>query len=916
MRLFYGAPKQTGIGGFRVQTSVYGSPIPIVYGTARIAGNLIHMPKLPIPGGQSKQQSKGASGGTQYTAPIAIGLCEGPIAGIFFTWRDKDGHLTFAGNYDVNGWSLFLGTIAPAAWSYLTTNFLAQAVPYQLTAYVANPNAPLPNDSLSSYSWEIQGFKRFAPGANNSGVIDASPADIIPDLLESTQYGLGWSSARIGPLGTFADYCAAFSLFASPAIDTQVATTDILNELLEVSNTGAVWSDGVLKFVPYGDTPGTGNGHTYTPNTTPLYDLTDVDFLPRGADLDPITITRKDPSTAFNQVVVEYQDRDLDYNTTTYPATDQFAASTYGLVAMPTLTLHSIKSAAVAQQVAQVRLQREQNVRNTYQFRLGWKYSLLEPMDLVTLTEAQTGLSVTPVRLTVVEELADEAGIECTAEDWPFGTASATRYGTATGSGTMPNANVAPGDTSTPIIVEGPSALASAPLELWLGATGGANWGGCEVWISTDNITFSQIGIVNGKAAYGTLTGTLASFGSAYPVQDGSSTLSVDVTASGRTLTAFSATDFANLQSLCFVEGASTASPEWIAYKNAALTSAGHYNLTTLYRGLYGSTINSHASGKHFLLADGAVARLPWPQGKAGQTVFFKLPAFNIYGAALQDISTVSSFAYVIGGDPIPVATQNPQGTVAVDANGQTSWTADFPGDVQSIRWSFSTSGYPADATVAASGTLINLGGAHTATQTHFTTLTFGQTAFVTIVGFSAPGGNGVQLRVVHIQGAYLNNVASKFDTYVGSGFTLTSATITSARPNPTKGTFEADSGSNPIKAQGTLSLKISNGVTVTSVSIYGKLTYVTPATERLTVSVDQISHTTGAVTTIAHPETDSSSSAVQLVTSSGLSTVIDSQNNAYQASVLLADSGATATALELWNVVIGYTQNNSNQTT
>jgi hypothetical protein len=34
-----------------------------------------------------------------------------------------------------------------------------------------------------------------------------------------------------------------------------------------------------LKVIPYGDTALSGHGHTYTPNTTPLYDFTDDDYI-------------------------------------------------------------------------------------------------------------------------------------------------------------------------------------------------------------------------------------------------------------------------------------------------------------------------------------------------------------------------------------------------------------------------------------------------------------------------------------------------------------------------------------------------------------------------------------------------------------------------------------------------------------
>jgi hypothetical protein len=80
--------------------------------------------------------------------------------------------------------------------------------------------------------------------------------------------------------------------------------------------------------------------------------------------------------------------------TTTTPnvveAKDQTSVDLYGLRPAPTLRFPAVKDAATARYIAQLQLQRELNVRNTYQFTLGMRYALLEPMDLVTLTDARS----------------------------------------------------------------------------------------------------------------------------------------------------------------------------------------------------------------------------------------------------------------------------------------------------------------------------------------------------------------------------------------------------------------------------------------------------------------------------------------------------------------------------------------------
>ncbi len=57
-------------------------------------------------------------------------------------------------------------------------------------------------------------------------------------------------------------------------------------------------------------------------------------------------------------------------------------------------------------------------MRNIYKFKLGWRYALLEPMDIVLISDAALGLSQAPVRITQIEE--DQDGeLTITAEEIP-----------------------------------------------------------------------------------------------------------------------------------------------------------------------------------------------------------------------------------------------------------------------------------------------------------------------------------------------------------------------------------------------------------------------------------------------------------------------------------------------------------------
>jgi hypothetical protein len=432
----------------------------------------------------------------------------------------------------------------------------------------------MPNNVLPNYSWEVKGLHIFG-----GGVVDALPSDVLTDVLTDPTHGAAFPSSSLDALTDYEDYCASAGLFVSPALTSIRKVADFIDELMIASNSAVVWSDGLLKVKPYGDEAISGHGHSYTPNDNPIYDLSDVDFI-AGDGEDPVTITRKNPNECYNQLTVEFENRANDYNGDTKEAKNDDDILSTRLRPAPKVSLPMIKDPDVARTIAQLRQQREQFVVNQYGFKLGWKFSLLEPMDLVTLTDVGLGLDFTVVRITEVVELEDAAGIQFTAEDWPFGAAGATLYPSQGGSGHKPANNVAPGDTVVQI-VDAPPVLTNAYLGIWIGASGGIDWGGCEVWYSYDDVTYYKLGEITHKATFGTLTASLAT-NAPYPTVDTTHTLKVDTSVSGGTIESVDAGVFDAELSLIWVDG------EFLIYRDAALTSADHYDVTHLGRGMYG----------------------------------------------------------------------------------------------------------------------------------------------------------------------------------------------------------------------------------------------------------------------------------------------------------------------------------------
>lgn len=75
-----------------VQTSEIGAPIPIVYGTYALRGNVIWAEAIHERMIKKKMGGKGGPTGKQkvysYYATCAVGICEGPIGGILRIWAD------------------------------------------------------------------------------------------------------------------------------------------------------------------------------------------------------------------------------------------------------------------------------------------------------------------------------------------------------------------------------------------------------------------------------------------------------------------------------------------------------------------------------------------------------------------------------------------------------------------------------------------------------------------------------------------------------------------------------------------------------------------------------------------------------------------------------------------------------------
>jgi hypothetical protein len=724
--------------GLQLQTAVATLPIPICYGRQKLAPNVVFYANFRT---QDVKSGKGGlfAGPTasyNYTADIIMALCEGPISGIGYVWRDQSTY-TLA-DLALN---LFEGTTPQVAWSYLSTAYPNQALAYQGTAYVCAANYQLGSAAdVGNHNFEVVGI---LAGTGINGV-DADPAQVIYDFLTNAQYGAGFDAGAIdlttlygsGGDASLQTYCNAMGIAFSPLLSSPEQGSSTLTRWLQLTNCAAVWSGGRLKFVPYGDLP-ISSGHvtknisspipipgqesngsfptpavvvstpanfvsdggvvytftgtaltyigtaspsapgqygvspagtylfhihdqgspvtitatvnipvSYVPNLAPAYALTDLDFIYEKGGRDPVQAHRVDPFSLPTIQRIECLSRDNQYGSTPVEARDQSQIELYGPRVGSTIQANEIcDENVIGPIVAQTILQRGLYVRTHFTFKLSWEYCLLDPMDIVTITDANLGLSTYPVRITTVEE-DDKGLLSISAEELVLGVSTP---GTNPSSGAVsfqPNQGAAATSINAPLIYEPPPALTGNITQVWVGASGGSgsvadpNWGGAYVWASVDNVTYSQIATITLPLRQGVLTSSLASASG----WDTSDTLAVNLGESGATLSGASAASARAGATLSLVGG------ELLAYESATLAGANAYSLRGLQRGFAGTTGAAHMAGAPFARLDSAVAKYDLPDTWIGVPLYFKFQSFNVFGAGVEELSACIAYAYTPNG--------------------------------------------------------------------------------------------------------------------------------------------------------------------------------------------------------------------------------------------------------------------------
>ena len=393
----------------------------------------------------------------------------------------------------------------------------------------------------------------------------------------------------------------------------------------------------------------------FAPLLTPQYDLVDSDYI-ADKDKDPVNVERVDVFSLPAIQRIEVTSRSNSYSVTPVEARDQAQVEMYGPRVGPTVTAHEIcDEFTIGPVVAQLLLQRGLYVRAKYTFKLSWEFCLLDPMDVVTITDDALGLEQLSVRIVSIEE-DDNGLLTVVAEELVSGIGTPAANPSSGNLGPQHNFSQTAISVNPPVLYQPPTSLTGGVAQIWAGASpqaAGAStqWGGCNIYASLDGTTYAQVATITQPVNQGVLSAYLPI---AIAGSDPSDTLSVNLAMSSGTLTGTDPTSASLGVTRSLVDN------ELVSFTNATLSAANSYNLTGLYRGLSGTSPAAHSTGASFARLDDAIVTYDIPAGITGQILYFKFQSFNAFGGGEQQLSDCAVFTIVVGtaGTPHPIAVQ------------------------------------------------------------------------------------------------------------------------------------------------------------------------------------------------------------------------------------------------------------------
>lgn len=701
------------IASFQSTTCDFGTPLPIIYGTAKRSPNLINFQDFYAQQIKTTQKTGKRSSATsinyKYYVYTELALCEGVIDGINKIWigdQEYDSLAEFNSNPSNQGSPLSLNVgDDPNPTTYMQTNHPDIAIGYGNMAYLYG-YIFLGEDSASipSFQFELNGQLRLTGDG-----VDANPADVIIDMLRWEGYA---NSIDVESFNNFRSYCRGADLLISTPADAfkdQKKCQECIKELLQICNAYMFWSVDRFKIIPRDDRP----RGSWRPNTTVCYDLT-PDEMAKQDGSACVLYERKDSSEVYNRFGVMYTNRDNNYETETVYYEDAADIVEHGPKTASDFNgkwLHTTERAVKVAEM-QARINRTENVR--YKFKLSWEFGLLEPGDLVTLTDPVIGLDH---QLVMIEEISEESKLTLSVTAVRReATAETLIYDVPERSYNIMNYNADPGDIRAPLMIIPPSDLVTSAsgLELWIAIQGQSkDWGGCDVNASTKDGAYELYGRHNRSSNYGYITSAMTSSSTTVDVQF----TNVDTVE----ILEGSAADAENCLTDIWVNG------ECMAYTGSTLIGLNAYRLTGLIRGKYGTAAVSHAVNDGFAVLDGGLFSVQLTKQLMDKTLYLKFPSFNVFGNTNQQLNDVNYYNHHVRLYDIPNVQNVAASVVRHEHSGgllepstytwdiHVTWTAPDWGDYSAGRVSYKRYGAAAWTYAGMGGNEVTINGIDTA---------------------------------------------------------------------------------------------------------------------------------------------------------------------------------------------------------
>jgi hypothetical protein len=716
------APKPSGI---QISTSALGRPIALVFGRTRLSGNFIWIANAQsyLIGDVEKPVFGGTPSSTQeeYIVSAMVGLCEGPIRRLRLIWKASSGYIlkypnlesvltensiidafveTEAGRTDFfyargtneqTPYNETIGVGFALPWASVLW-FPPPSLPlaYKRTAYFGKSAIFLSNQpQMPNFNFEAEGLATtdllITPATQYTlgDVIGVDASDVILFLTGNPIYGsVPQMLQHFGSFSKYSDFVLAYDLPVNLLVDDQVTTLSIISEILEATNSDAVFTQGFLKIIPKTDSPAQ---YDFTPQYSNILYARSRRYVPQffnsdgeieviysldEDDFESESFSRESSTAAediYNVFTMDFSDRALDYSSATVEYTDEASVATIGRRDAPSIDGKVFCDGTVARRALTLIAQQKTTQKNRYSAILGWRFVLLDPEDFVTLTHAEFEESETLVRVKSIEE-SEDGKLQFEFEEYHTNIGTEVVYEHQPPEFDLPDVLADPGNVQVALIFEPTYRLAQGFFSFWLmGTSSNRNWGGARVLMSEDGgETFRYIGNVrNAATQIGTVTTAYTSSTEQFSVGTRTVTrtndpLRVTLSRPNVQLSNYSQEDAALFRNPYFLGFAGNY--EIVSYETATLVSTDSsgrntYDLSPVYRSAFGTTpapvrVGSYfASLGFFFEAQTNILKMQVTRALTERNLQFKFLSYNIYGVNVQLESDVPTHYFRVTGD-------------------------------------------------------------------------------------------------------------------------------------------------------------------------------------------------------------------------------------------------------------------------